>query len=291
MTYARSAEQPIVWLALTEAGGAYGEAENAVRAELQRGGAAEIVAKPWKELLDSSPPPRFIVAIGVGAFRGMAESGVKAPLLAALIPRSAYVRAIAESGAKPASAVWLDQPAPRQLEVLRTALPERHRVGVLVGPESRLAEAELLRAAGERSLELLPVRVDNAGQLAMALQRTLEDADVLLALPDPQIYNGSTIQNILTSAYRRRVPLVGFSPAYVRAGALLAIYSTPAQVGAQVGEIVRGVLAGRPLPPPQGPRDFTIGVNADVARSLGIAIDANAAEKWAEQIRAKERSP
>lgn len=284
-----------VWLALTEQGGAYAETADAVRAELQRGGGAhgEVVVKPWRDFQENPEvSPRLIVVIGVGAFRGLAESGLKAPLLATLVPRAAYQRiadAASRSG-RTVSAVWLDQPVARQFDLLRVALPARHRVGVLLGPESRLLEQELARAAAERNFELQVARVEGNESLPRALQRVLEESDVLLALPDPQVYNGATIQNVLTAAYRQHVPLVGFSPAYVKAGAMLALYSTPAQVGAQAGEIARAVIGGRPLPAAQGPRLFSVGVNADVARSLGIALDEDAPARWTERLR-REATP
>ncbi|MGE5467008.1 MAG: ABC transporter substrate-binding protein [Ignavibacteria bacterium] len=285
------AGQPVVWLATADPGGPYAEVVDAVRAELQ-GVAAEVVAKPWPELMRSEgPAPRIVVAIGVSALRGFSESGPRVPLLATLVPRAAYAGAAAALAGRPHSAVWLDQPAGRQLDLLRLALPGRTRVGVVFGSESRAYENEIQRAAAERGLILVGARSEAPDQLPSALRKALEDADVLLALPDPQVYNGATIQNVLTSTYRQRVPMAGFSPAYVKAGALLALYSTPAQVGNQVGDIVRGFLSGRPLPAPQGPRDFVVGANADVGRSLGIPIDPNAAEKWAEQLRGKERAP
>lgn len=82
------------------------------------------------------------------------------------------------------------------------------------------------------------------------------------------------------------VPLVGFSPAYVKAGALLALYSTPAQVGARGGEVLRQALAGKVLPSPQWPREFVVAVNQDVARSLGFALDE---ARIGEQLRQKDR--
>jgi ABC-type uncharacterized transport system substrate-binding protein len=284
-----AAGEAVVWLALTEDGGAYAETAAAVRAELQRTGTpVEVIARPWRELLDSpAPPPRLIVAVGVGALRGLAESESKIPLLATLVPRAAYQR-VADSagrGGRSVSAVWLDQPVVRQFDLLRLALPARHRIGVVLGPESRQLEAELRRAAAERKLDISAQRIDGADQLPGALRRVLDDSDILLALPDPQIYNGATIHNVLTSTYRQRIPLAGFSPAYVKAGALLAVYSTPLQVGTQTGEIVRAALAGRPLPAAQGPRLFVVGLNMDVARSLGIAVEADAAARWTEQLR------
>jgi ABC-type uncharacterized transport system substrate-binding protein len=174
------------------------------------------------------------------------------------------------------------------MDLLKLALPGRHRIGVLIGPESRMFETEMQRSAADRGLEAVIVR-SGGEDLGTAMQRVIDEAEVLLAVPDPKVFNGSTIQNILTSAYRRRIPLVGFSPAYVKAGALLAIYSSPTQVGLQAGEAARGFLAGRGLPPPQGPHYFSVGINPDVAHSLGIVFDADATTRLAEQLHIKER--
>ncbi len=282
------AAEPAVWVALSEPGGAYAEAAEAVRSELQRGGHVDILVRPWRELVGGSPAatPRVIVTVGLGALRGMIEADARAALLAILVPRAAYAKLVETHGRAraAASAIWLDQPLARQFALLRLTLPARNRIGMLLGPDSRGLEPELTRAAAEHGLELVVGRVGAPDQLSGATQRVLEEADVLMALPDGQVYNGATIQNILMAAYRQRVPLIGFSPAYVRAGALLSLYSTPAQAGVQAAEVVRGVLGGRSLPPPQGPRAFVIGVNADVARSLGIAIEEDAAARWTERL-------
>lgn len=289
-----SASSAVVWIALSDRGGVYAETSEALRAELERsGGRVEVLARPWRDLLAADgPQPRLVVAVGVGALRGVAESEVRAPLLGVLVPRAVYLRIAEPAGraGRQISAIWLDQPIMRQLDLLRLALPTRHRVGALLGPESKLFEAELQRAAAERNLELVAARIEGGEHLAGAVQRVLAEADVLLALPDSQVYNGATVQNVLTAAYRQRVPLIGFSPAYVKAGAMMSLYSTPAQVGAQAAEIVRSVLGGRPLPPPQGPRAFAVGVNADVARSLGIAMEEDAAARWTERL-AREKGP
>jgi len=284
----------VVWLAVSDSGGAYAEAADAARKEIQRGSAAAVEVLPWQQfLVPGRAPPRLVVAVGSGAFAGLAESDLRAPLLATLLPRAAFERHADKAGrnGRIHSALFLDQPVARQLDLLRVALPERRRVGVLLGPESRLLAPQLRRAAADRGIALTSVETAADANPFPLLRELLEDSDLLLALPDPYIYNGLTIQNILTATYRKRIPLIGFSPAYLKAGALLSIYSTPTQIGVQTGEIVRAVLAGRPMPPPQAPRDFSVGVNTDVARSLGIAAEAEAAARWAEQQRLKERQP
>jgi hypothetical protein len=282
-----------VWVALSATGGVHAEAAEALRAELERThpGRVEWRVAHWSQFGSPKPEPQWVVAVGTAAQRGMQElfAGDLAPppLLAILVPRLAFERTADQTRVRAGnlSAVFLDQPPGRQLELIRLALPAVRNVGVLVGGESKAHVAALEKAAKERGMEVLPSTVGPSGLFA-ALQPLLDDAEVLLALPDPAVFNGQTAANILTAAYRHQVPLVGFSPAYVKAGALLALYSTPAQVGTRSGEMLRHALSGKSLPPPQWPQEFVVSINRDVARSLGFVLDES---QLGEQLRQKER--
>ena len=282
-----------VWVALSDTGGAHAEAAEALRTRVEQAQPGRVVWRVahWSQFSSPNPEPSWVVAVGAAAQRGMQELFAAdtrpPPLLAILVPRLAFER-IADPARMQAgllSAVFLDQPPARQLELIRLALPAVRNVGLLVGTEFREHSAAFERAAKERGMQLIASAVGQSGLFA-ALQQVLADAGVLLALPDPAVFNSETAANILMAAYRRQVPLVGFSPAYVKAGALLALYSTPAQVGARGGEVLRQSLAGKSLPPPQWPREFAVKVNQDVARSLGFALDE---VRLGEQLREGER--
>lgn len=291
MTYGSTASTLSIWVALSDNGGAHAEAAEALRARVERvqPGRLDWRVAHWSQFAGTRPEPQWIVAVGTAAQRGMqdlfAGDVSPPPLLAILVPRLAFERIAdpARVRAGSLSAVFLDQPPARQLDLIRLALPAAHKVGILVGAESQGHGAALERAAKDNGLQLVASPVAQGG-LFPALQSVLADADVLLALPDPAVFNSQTAANILTAAYRRQIPLVGFSPAYVKAGALLALYSTPAQVGARGGELLRQAWPGKPLPPPQWPRDFVVTVNHDVARSLGFLLDET---RLGEQLRQK----
>jgi len=295
MTYgsASAAGAVPVWVALSETGGAHAEAAEALRAEVDQAqpGRIEWRVAHWSQFASSVPEPHWVVAVGTAAQRGMqdlfAGDSTPPPLLAILVPRLAFERIaeLARVRNGSLSAVFLDQPPARQLDLIRLALPAVRNVGILVSAESKAHGAGLDKAARERGMRLAMTQVGQEG-LFPALQSLLAEVEVLLALPDPAVFNSQTAANILTAAYRRQVPLVGFSPAYAKAGALLALYSTPAQVGLRGGEVLRQALAGRTLPPPQWPREFAVTVNQDVAHSLGFALDQS---QLGEQLRQRER--
>lgn len=219
--------------------------------------------------LDKVPPgTRLLLPVGARAAEAALALDNALPMLLALQPRNVFERLQARS-ARRLSAVFLDQPPERQLNLLRLALPDYHRVALLLGPESAGRSSGL---ASGRGLHLISENVANEGELFPALQKVLADADLLLAVPDGLVYNRQTLPNILLTTYHHKIPVVGFSPAYVRAGAALALYSTPSQMAEQCADSIKAFLAGRPLPSAQYPRDFSIGINSHVARALGLNL-------------------
>jgi len=261
---------------------AYVEAAEALVSELERGGLSrydmlQLTALEWTA---AGPlAPKLFIALGTDAANALAKSELRAPVLSTLLPRSSFERVLRKSGRKSSSqfsALYLDQPLSRQLELIRLALPAARRIGVLWGAESQTQAPALKTLAQASGLDLIEATVGHDELLFSSLKSVLEDADLLLAVADPQLYNSSSIQNILLASFRAKVPLVAFSPAYVRAGALLALHVTPTQIGQQAATIARGVLQGKALSTnPIYSQDFSVAVNEHVARSLGLTLDAD----------------
>jgi ABC-type uncharacterized transport system substrate-binding protein len=274
-----ASEAPVVVVS-SERSPAYQEAADAVLGELARDGqSGRAVLQLTVAELDSlrGGAPRLSIGLGTDACAALARDPGGAPVLCALLPRASFERVLRESGRRAGasfSALYLNQPPGRQLDLVRLALPQARRVGVLWGPQSQGSQGSLELAAQARGLTVVGVAVGADEPVFNGLKKILDDADLLLAVANPQIYNSHTIQNILLASFRAQVPMLAFSPAYVRAGALLAVYSTPAQIGQQAGAMARGVLHGQPLGVPQYPLQFEVSVNEHVGRSLGLKLDA-----------------
>jgi ABC-type uncharacterized transport system substrate-binding protein len=201
-------------------------------------------------------------------------------MLATLLPRAAFEQGMPwKSRPRQVSAVLLDQPPDRQINLIKqlaTPLAIRRKletVGLLLGPDSRRHARDYQLAITEAGLTPHAVEVSDAAGVSTAVIDALKGSDVLLAVPDPLVFNSSTISAILLSSYRWLVPLVGYSPAMVKSGALAAVYATPAQVAKAAADVVLDALAGRAIPPPRAPAEFSIAINPSVARSMGLRLD------------------
>ncbi|MBR0567919.1 hypothetical protein J5J83_17490 [Azoarcus sp. L1K30] len=218
---------------------------------------------------------RIVVSLGSLAARTAAERRLSQPVIHSLLPESAWLALPPRArGAAEATAIVLDQPAERQIALIRQALPEWRRIALLAGSEASTRRQQLAGAARSAQLEVREAIVDVEGDLYPAMQRVLSEPAVLIVTPDARIFNSYTVQNVLLTAYRHRSPVLGFSAAYVHAGALLALYSTPAQIGRQTAELVMRLISGRPMPPVQSPQYFQVATNLNVARSLGVTLDS-----------------
>ena len=266
----------------SERSGAYLEVTEALMGELERTGLprAEVLHLTSLEFSATGPlAPKLFVALGTQAALALGKAELRAPVLSTLLPRAGFERVLLESKRKVSSqfsALYLDQPLSRQLDLIELALPDVRRVGSLWGPESQGQASALKELAQSRGLDLVGARVTGNETLFPGLNQVLENSDLLLALADPQIYNSGSIQNILLASFRAKVPMMAFSPAYVRAGALLALHVSPSQIGMQAAAIARGVLQGKSLSAaPTYSQDFQVSVNKHVARSLGLSLDAD----------------
>ncbi len=221
---------------------------------------------------------QLAVAVGVRAAEALAVLPERLPVLAVLVPRVWYLKTgrsrLSDGGRRPVSAIYIDQPFERQAKLIRLAFPDARRVGVLLGADQEWLTGELSEALRSQRLSLVHATLSGDEQLIIPLENVLAEADLLLAVPDPLVFNRNTAQSLFLTSYRYRDPVMGYSHSMTRAGALLSLFSSPAQIGRQAAEWVRNALNNVParLPPPAFPAYFDISINEQVARSLGFAL-------------------
>ncbi|MDB5800137.1 MAG: hypothetical protein JWL63_1076 [Rhodocyclales bacterium] len=274
------AQAATIAVVLSETRGAYQEFADALRAELRRDQQTHEL-----QIMDSEQAStrsladaQLVIGVGGKAMEVLATKDFKAPLLLTLIPRSSYEKlSAARREDRKTTGLFIDQPPARYIDLVRVALPDAERIGLLAGRDSRDNVARLAQVARDRKLRPAVELINSEGEIYPAIQRLFPDGGVLLATPDTSIFNTQTIPNIILSAYRFRVPVIGFSQGSVKSGALIALFSTPTHLGTQSAEIASRVLSGATLPAPQYPRMFSVGINAVVARSLGIEMDSETA--------------
>jgi putative ABC transport system substrate-binding protein len=282
-----------VEIVLGEDTAAYAEAARAIAEDLS--GRAAVSTVPADAIVRGAKRAQvnLVITLGLRALQADLGSDRIAPTVATLLPRQAYERAAASApralASRTLTAVFLDQPPARQLNLIRLLTPERTRIGIIASAALDESVRGLESAARDQRLVIRRETLAQAADLHAALLRLMPDTDAMLALPDPLVFNSLTIHNILLTTYRAKQPLFGFSPSYTQSGAIAAVYSTPRQIARQVADLAIRFLADAPLPPPQYPRTFSVSINATVANSLNIAVDSE--QNLTNRLQSLEREP
>ena len=277
-------------------GAAYDEFVDALRSELKplEGLKIHLIGPDTEANAARLPEDTFMVlTVGVQAtrkFAADADAVARKPILGVMVPRASF-EALAPAARSPRriSAIYLDQPPQREVELIRTLLPAARNIGLVVGPTNQ-RDLDAIRAfVANKGLTIVTEKASRDTELYPALQAVLKSSDVLLALPDPYVVNVATAQNLLLTSFRFRVPVIGYSAAYVRAGALAAAYSTPRQIGVEAAQIVRRTWRGAALPAPRYPRNFSIAINWTLAQSLDLNLpDEATVQQRLESLEAAE---
>ncbi|MEQ3692263.1 MAG: hypothetical protein ABNH16_16160 [Thalassolituus sp.] len=184
---------------------------------------------------------------------------------------------IDENHAHLSSAIYSEPPVVRQLALARFLFPDARISSIYSNQAEEWLVSELKVAEGS-GLSLVLQSDDQT--LNYALKKALSGYDVLLGVADSTIYNPSTVKNILISAYRQNIPLIGPHRAYIRAGAIATTYSSLEHTTTRLAEMI---MAER-LPAVGYNPYFTVMFNEQVARSLNILLPASP-EAVAEAIR------
>ena len=165
--------------------------------------------------------------------------------------------------------------ASKRLELLREVVSRLRRVAVMVDagyPSAVLELGELQGAARALGLEVVPLEIRRAEDIAPAFETLRAKADALYVVQD-----ALTVANharIITLALGARLPTFFGARNFVQAGALVSYGPSYPALFQRAAEIVDKILRGtKPGDIPiEQPTKFELVINLTTAKALGITI-------------------
>ena len=222
--------------------------------------------------------PALVITLGSQATAWAQNSIQNIPLLFGMV-LDPEAQGIDPARAKSAmTGVSMQIPLSDQFMRLKQVLPDVRRVGTVYDMRNEALVDQARREATRQGLTLVGNPVRTPAEVPEAFRGLAGRVDVLWSFPDTTVYSREAAQFILLFSFRNRLPLMGFSRGYVRAGALFALYADYKDVGLQLAEVAHEILAGRsPREIPVGPpRRHALALNMRVADALGTKIPARA---------------
>ncbi len=218
----------------------------------------------------SATDTKLVIAVGSHALAEVQAHRPVVPVMAAMVAPGAELERLA-------GRVDLDVSLSAQLDVMHGLLPRCLRVGMIHNPARSRYTAEALEARARKlGFTLVVVECGSAAQLLKAMASLKGKVDFLLCSPDPDLYNAVTIKPLILASIDLRLPIVGFSPAFVRAGAAAGIYPDYREIGRQAAAMANRFLRGEERMPWEEPARVQVAINQRVARLLGVDFQTRA---------------
>lgn len=171
--------------------------------------------------------------------------------------------------------ISLRVPIDRQFSTIQALVPKLKHLGVLYDPEkTRLLVEEARRVAARLGFELVEHQVHGEKELPHAIRTLLPKVEGLWLVPDSTVLTEESIRFLLGTALERNVPVIGFSPEFVRNGALAGLSINPEDIGRQAANIAQRILAqpDRAVPMTVSPDRIRLAVNQKTAKYLGLTL-------------------
>jgi putative ABC transport system substrate-binding protein len=185
---------------------------------------------------------------------------------------SGLVKSLARPGGN-VTGVFFDFPefSKKWLELMKEALPQLVKIGVLWDPATGFTQLRAIEAAAEiMKLKLEIVEIRALAELDEAMVAASQGVDALVMLSTPII--GGSHKALANFTLQRRLPAVTLFPDFARSGGLMAYGPNLNNGFHQVARMVAKVLQGtKPADlPVELPAKFELVINLKTAKAIGI---------------------
>lgn len=226
--------------------------------------------------------PSLILSLGTVATQGITGRRLQTPVVATLIFNPADLRTSPN-----VTGVGLDFPVTTQWQWFKRLLGNVRVFGVLYDPTLGMDDVEeLKRLAGRDNVSLETAGGSAPEALPEALKHLPSNIGALWGLGESRLLSPQTAREILLYSFRNRVPLVGLSSSWVKAGALYALDRDYDDLGRQCAEFADQILKGKSASsiPPATPRRVLYSLNLKTAEHMKLEfpdeVIRNAAEVY-----------
>ncbi len=174
--------------------------------------------------------------------------------------------------------VTLDASVKEQFSALQKMMTGLRTIGVIYDPR---VSSDLIREARSASKDLglhLETReVSSHKEVTWAVRDLLSQVDAQWVIADSTVVNPENLRHMLLTSVENRVPILAFSDAVVREGALASV-STPAdEIGQEAAGLANRILNGQLVStlPIHCSRRAVVFINLKTARSIQLSIPSD----------------
>ncbi len=178
--------------------------------------------------------PALILAVGISAL-AFAREFPDIPVISIMVMNAT---------GKNVSTVHMIVSPRKQIELLLKKIPGCTKIGFLYNPENTGWLVDKIKsAARKKGIDVISVIIHDPRHIPSKIKELKGKIDVFWLLPDVTVVNPKTIQFLFLSLMEYRIPVLSFSPKYLKLGALISVSTVPYDMGYQAGEMANRIIS------------------------------------------------
>ena len=215
----------------------------------------------------------LIISVGNNATRAVSEYKSTATVIYSLIPDNTHLTTSNPCRSDKCYKVYINQPINRFIKLYKILFPGNGTL-VFVTTKQNTIQSQRLRTSSRKfGINYKEIELSENSNIARTLIHKLNKNDVLLALPNPQIYNKNNAKSIILSTYHKNVPIIAYSKSFAKAGALVSLYSNIDNIAEETANLANKISStGQQKQKEYYPENFSVDINSAVSESLNLNI-------------------
>jgi putative ABC transport system substrate-binding protein len=229
---------------------------------------------------------KLTISVGTKATKLLQTKMNREPILFTMVfrpDRTELVKNLKFPG-KNATGVALDIPLDTQFKTLREIFPYMRRIGTLYTPYLDRDVIDKAKIIAEKyNFSLVAQDVYSKDQIQKQLETLFrQQIQLLWSTADQKIYSKTSLQYILLSLNRFKVPYMGLSKSYLKLGAYVSMDPDPVHIGKKTAAMAKRMIEKRQNPmitPVEFPDEVRYSINEKVMKQFRFRIDSKILEK------------
>lgn len=259
-------------------------AESAVASQLKKRLGPDAVLYP----LEAGVPPaaggaqgRIVIVLGQAALEAGIPLGENDRLIASYLPFADFIAKYPTGVQR--YYLHSDQPLERLIALARLLFPSAPLVVPTVAGKREGSRYE--EAMGEGAVEYL--RFAETSASADVVSALLDRQAIPVISADSGVISRKSLKPLLLGAYYRKKPLVVYDRDIVRAGATVGVYTSTEDAVENILALLQRLERGQAVARIVGPERFSVSVNFQIARAIGLSIGAE--DELEQRLREQEQ--
>ncbi|MCD4819587.1 MAG: hypothetical protein K8S23_12935 [Candidatus Cloacimonetes bacterium] len=170
--------------------------------------------------------------------------------------------------------VSMEIPVKIKLKKIKQILPQAKRIGLIYSDDTISRYEEIAKVCNQNELIVIGEKISSEKELPKAIKNIFPKIDCFLMIPDSKIYFPMSVKHLLLQSLRNKIPVVGLSSKYTKAGALFSLDCDYYDLGRQSAIITMRIINGEKPSDiePLNPRKTKLSLNKFAVERLKIKI-------------------